>query len=302
MLDLDFRQLAIFEAVYRKQNVSAAAEHLGIAQATVSVGLAKLRQRFNDPLFVRTAKGMQPTPRADQLIEPLTSAYQLVNQTIQNQAKFEAAKSNRVFRLCTTDVGQVVFLPPLVNFAQQNAPQIRIEVSNTSSALARQLESNEIDLAVGFLPQLEAGFFEQTLFEESYVCVVRTNHPRIKKHLSVKQFGDEQHVEVTPAGNAQGVVEKALQKHQLSTTQAIRLPSYVGLATLLTQSNLIATVPSRFAHTLAQAGNIKILKPPLALPGYAVKQYWHMRYHKDAGNQWLRAAMVKLFQKRPASL
>lgn len=296
MRDLDLRLLTVFQEIARTRSVSAAAEALGMAQPTVSIALGKLRRRFGDPLFVRTSGGMMPTPFAARLQQPLADALDLLARTLDHEITFDAGASERDFRVAMTDISQVVLLPRLLDHLKGTAPRVTLDVRHIDDGTPRALEAGDAELAIGFMPQLEAGFHQQTLFTQRYVCLARADHPRIGDRLTLKRFVAESHVQVAWSGTGHRLVEKALADAGIVRTIALRLPGFLGLAAIIGQSDLLVTVPGRLAEALAGTQNLKALKPPIDFPPYAVKLHWHERVHRDPGHQWLRKTLLELFR------
>jgi len=295
MLEIDLKLLAIFEEIYRTRSVSEAAENLRFSQPTVSIGLAKLRKFFNDPLFVRTSSGMNPTPQATKLYPPVIEALEQLKRALRTHVVFEPRTSSRCFRICMTDISQVVLLPELLNHLKDTAPHVRIEVLNIGHNASSLLESGEADLAIGFIPQLEAGFYQQSLFSQRFVCMVRSDHPRIGGKLTLRQFEHEAHIQVITSGTGHYVIDKVIAQRKVKRKIALRVPNFLGIALIVAKSDLIVTVPMRLGETMARMAKVKTIDPPFAFPSYAVKQHWHERYHHDPRNQWLRSVVAKLF-------
>ena len=172
MSKLDLEWLKVFDEIYQTASVSKAAERLGLAQAAASTALNKLRLHFDDRLFARTALGMQPTPHAQKIYPALREVLAQLEQARGSRTGFQPERARRRFRICLTDISEVVLLPQLLNHVRRAAPGVQIETEIVSNASARRLEDGEVDLAVGFMPQLEAGFYEQTLFRQNFVCLV----------------------------------------------------------------------------------------------------------------------------------
>lgn len=292
---IDLKLLAIFEEVYRTRSVSEAAENLRVSQPTISIGLAKLRAFFNDPLFVRTSTGMDPTPQAKKLYPPVTESLEQLKRALRTHIVFDPRTSSRRFRVCMTDISQVVLLPELLSHLKDAAPHVRIEVLNIGHGTPSLLESGEADLAIGFIPQLEAGFYQQSLFSQRFVCMVRSDHPRIKGKLTLKQFEHEVHIQVITSGTGHYVIDKVIAQRNVKRKVALRLPNFLGIALNVARSDMIVTVPMRLGQVMTQMANVKTVDPPFALPSYAVKQHWHERYHHDPRNQWLRGVVARLF-------
>jgi DNA-binding transcriptional LysR family regulator len=295
MAKLDLDWLAVFAEVYKTQSVSRAAERLGMAQATASIALAKLRRHFDDPLFTRTSRGMEPTPRARSIHPEIAEALLRLERARGAPAAFEATDATREFRICMTDISEVVLLPKLVNHLQCHAPGLTVEAEKMSSESRHRLESGEVDLAVGFAPNLEAGFYQQALFEQSFVCLAAADHPRVQASITRKGFAAESHIVVTTSGTGHSIVEKVLARERIERRTVLRVPSFLGVARIVAQTELLVIVPRLLGETLASQERIQVLAPPVKLPPYKVKQHWHERFNADPGNQWLRRTMAQLF-------
>jgi DNA-binding transcriptional LysR family regulator len=219
----------------------------------------------------------------------------LLDGALRHRVTFDPTRSDRAFCLCLTDISQAVLLPTLLNHLKRVAPAIQLEIVPISPDTPRMLESGGADLAIGFMPQLEAGFYQQKLFQQRFVCVVRQDHPRIKSRLSLKQFIEEDHVVVTAAATGHWIVDKALEDKRIARKVSVRLPDFLGLGSIVAGTDLLVTVPERLGEVIRQASKVKLLAPPVELPTYLVKQHWHERYHHDASNRWLRGVVAELF-------
>jgi DNA-binding transcriptional LysR family regulator len=295
MTNIDLRLLTIITELHRTRSVSRTAENLELSQSTVSMSLARLRKHFNDPLFVRTSSGMEPTPHAVQLIDLLSHAEALLETALDHHVVFHAATSDRIFHLCSTDIAKVTMLPKLMNRLKTLAPSVRVELRELSEKTSQLLESGELDLAVGFIPPLGAGFCQQRLFPERFVCAVRSDHPRIANDLSLDRFQNEVHLAIATSGTGHGVVEKAIEERHIHRNIGLRVAGFLGIAGVITSTDYLAIVPEQLGETLACSGEIKLLELPFQLPAYYVMQHWHERYTHDPASKWLRAAFAELF-------
>lgn len=292
---MDLKLLTVFDEVYKTRSVSRAGDNLGIAQSSVSIALARLRRHFGDPLFVRTGDGMQPTPHASTLVGPVRQAVELLRGITRQQAAFEPATAQRTFRICMTDITHLALLPPLINRLHDIAAGINVEITHISAQTPKMLESGEADLAVGFMPQLEAGFYQQKLFEQGFSCVVRSGHPRIHSRLTQAMFKRENHVVVTASGTGQNLIEEELERLGVQRNVALRLPNFLGLGGLVATTDLVVTVPKRVAQALVRIADVKEIRSPFELPTFAIKQHWHERYQQDLANRWLRSVISDMF-------
>ncbi len=287
-MGLDVDWLRVFEEIYKTSSVSVASERLNISQASASIMLRKLREHFGDPLFSRTARGMQPTPRAQALQPVIRRVTEDLERARSSPEAFDAALAIRSFRICMTDISQVVLIPRLMNHLRAFAPSVRVQAEAITSTSARRLEDGEVDVAVGFMPSLDAGFYQQVLLAQHFVCVTAKGHPRIKGRLTKADYTRESHVVVDSSGSGYSVVEKVLAACGVKRQIALTVPSFLGVARIVAETELIATAPLRFAEALQTRENIKILPVPYAIPHYQVKIHWHERFNSDAGNIWLR--------------
>jgi DNA-binding transcriptional LysR family regulator len=298
---LDLNLLLVFHHLLREKRVSAVATVLGMSQPAVSSALGRLRASLGDELFLRTQGGMEPTPYALQLAEPVAAALDGLQQALNVRASFDPATSERRFTLAMTDVGEMYFLPVLMDTLAQAAPGVTLNVvAVTSASLKDDMASGRTDLALGLLPQLQAGFFQQALFRQPYVCLMRKGHPLAKTpSLALADFAAANHVRVMAAGTGHGRIDQALsealERQGLQRRIRLTVPHYVALGDVLGHSNLIATVPERFAQRVTSPFALTTRPLPLAVDGSVIHQFWHARLHKDPGHQWLRELVAQYF-------
>lgn len=291
---LDFRLLSVFDEIYKTRSVTAAALALDLGQPAVSVALAKLRHQLGDPLFVRTSKGMEPTPFGEGLVRPVRAVLEALDLVHGHRNEFAPATSDRSFRICMTDISQLVLLPKLWESLRRSAPGIRIEIFPLSSDTAQLLESGQADLSLGFMPQLEAGFYQQVLFRQHFVCMVGAGHPRIKEALTLTHYEAEDHVVISASGSAPLIIDREIERQGIKRRIALKIPSFLGAALLVEHTEHLVTIPSRLGDVLQGRGAFRIFAVPFTLPSYEVKQYWHERYHQDPGSRWLRGVISEL--------
>lgn len=294
MAKLDLEWIKVFDEVFKTASVSKAADRLGIPQAAASAALIKLRVHFNDKLFSRTARGMLPTPYAQAIQPSLRAVLGHLEQAHTSRGGFEPAEAQRTFRIGMTDISEIVLLPTLLNHLRQVAPGIQVDIEKISPESARRLQDGDVDLAVGFMPHLDAGFYQQVLFAQHFVCLIATDHPRIATRLSKAAYSREGHVLVGSSGTGHAIVDKVLERAGVPRQVVLRVPSFLGVARIVAETELIATVPQRFGEVMAIREKIRLLPVPHVLPEYDVKQHWHERFHSDPGNVWLRRTMSEL--------
>lgn len=294
---LDLNLLLVFHHLLILKRVSAVAELLNMSQPAVSSALGRLRSSLNDELFIRTQAGMTPTPYALQLAAPVAMAMDGIQQALNVRGTFDPKTSTRNFTIALTDVGEMYFLPVLMDALAHAAPGVTLQVvSVAQSSLKEDMSNGQIDLAMGLLPQLQAGFFQQSLFKQKYVCLMRQKHPLAQlKSLTVSALFAAEHVRVLATGTGHGRVDLALDKQKHQRKVRLTVPHYVALGDVLQHSNLIATVPERFALRIVKPFDLTMRDLPIKIDNSAIHQCWHGRLHRDPGHQWLRQLMRKLF-------
>jgi DNA-binding transcriptional LysR family regulator len=284
--DLDLNLLAVFDAVWRLKNVSQAAAAVGLSQPAASNAIRRLRGHFGDRLFVRTADGMLPTPLAEQLGPVVSGALAQIQQGLQHRREFNPQKESRTYTLIMTDIGEIVFLPPLLQHLREEAPGISIRTVQLSAAEApRALQSGAVDLAIGFMPDLKTGVYQQLLFTTEYVCIVRRDHPTIRDRMTRPQFIESTHAVAEETGTGHYVVEQELERLGVRRRIGLRVPHFLALPTIVASCDMVATVPEPLASAFLEAVQIKILAHPIRFPELAIKQFWHERYHDDPANR-----------------
>lgn len=293
---IDLNLLETFHHLLVERQVSRVAHKLGVSQPAVSNALARLRKLLGDELFVRTPRGMEPTPYAEQLGQSVGQALTLLRTALQQRSDFNAATSKRTFTVGMTDIGEIYFLPTLLEHLRQAAPGVRLStVRNTTAHLKDDLAEGRVDLAIGLLPELQAGFFQQRLFKQRYVCLMRSQHPLAGKRLSLKDFSSAGHVVVVAAGTGHHEVDVWLEQRGIRRDVQLTVPHFVAIGHILHASDLLATVPERLAQRMTGPFDLVSRKHPADLPEVAIHAFWHARFHRDPANQWLRGLFFELF-------
>ncbi|TAK80172.1 MAG: LysR family transcriptional regulator [Betaproteobacteria bacterium] len=297
--DVDLNLLRVFDAVLYERGVTPAATRLGLTQPAVSNALARLRAVFGDALFVRTAAGMDPTPFARELAEPVRQALALLESALAHGPGFDPASSTRAFRFYMSDLGQVEFLPPIVERVQSAAPGVRLEAAAADlEHIGDALGGGALDLAVGFLPGLGAPIKRRVLFRDPYVCLMRAGHPALAGRLTRRKFLDASHVLVTYRGGGHRVIEEALERAGIARRIALRVPHFTVVPMVLERTNLILTLPARVARVYERRGSFRALPAPVPIPPAEVAVHWHERFESDPGNRWFREQIVELFSEK----
>ncbi|UUZ62049.1 LysR family transcriptional regulator [Polaromonas sp. P1-6] len=304
---LDVKLLRLLDQLYATRSVTRSAEALGQSQPTVSIWLARLRKELGDPLFVRTAEGMLPTPRTDALMGTVREVLDGLQRLAQAGAAFDPSTAQRRFSICMTDASHITLLPRLLAHVRALAPGVALQASRIDANLAQALQAGEADLAVGFLPWLDAGFYQQTLYAQDWICLANAQHPRViddqAAHWNLDVYQAEAHIGIS-SGTGYQLLDNSVASQHITRRIRLELPGFLGLSAILSTSDLIATLPRHIGETLARStglSGLRVLPCPFEIPGFTVKQYWHARYHHDAACRWLRGVCAELFMKSASS-
>ena len=294
--DIDLNQLVLFQQLMVERRVSKVAENLGLSQPAVSNSLAKLRRLFGDELFVRTPTGMMPTPFAEQLAEPIGYALGMIHSGLNQHARFDPASVKRSVTIAMTDIGEIVFLPALVERLRQAAPGLAVStVRTTATTLREDMEAGKVDLAIGPLPQLKAGFFQRRLFRQRYVCLFRSGHALDRKRLTLADFKAAEHLVIVSAGTGHGKVDDLIRRAGVERLSRLTIPHFVSVGHILQRTDMVATVTERLAQSLAEPFGLSFRPHPIELPEVAINVFWHAKVHRSPAHQWLRTMVFDLF-------
>jgi DNA-binding transcriptional LysR family regulator len=298
----DLNVLIVFGAILETRSVSKASERLGMSQPSISHALAKMRQFFDDPMFVRVKNEMQPTPRASLIAPPIKLVLDLARSEIFHQHTFNPATSTRTFTLCMTDGAEASYLSHIINAFRLRAPNARLRtVSPISEALEEGLESGAVDLAIGYFPDIKnAGVFQQQLLRNSgIVCIVGHENRLIPRGvLDAATFSTVAHVAVRTEGRSQEVIEKAMLALGIRREVFLTIPHYLGLLNIISQTELIAVIPLDITDAFELHSGIDLHPLPFPSPKVEITQIWHRKHNKDLANQWLRTLVRDVLQQR----
>jgi len=301
---LDLNLFLVFRAIYQTGSVTLGGERVGLTQSAASNALKRMRERFNDPLFVRTAEGMVPTTLAQRLIGPVEEGLARLGQVIEQGRQFDPATSNRTFRIVINDIGQWVMMPKLLATAKQAAPGVCFETVDASMAEARHaMVHGQVDLAVGSWRTMGSTFFQQRLFDETFVAVMSSDHPLANREMDTDDYLTAQHIAYRPSGSTDEELQNALQRAGVLAQRRVVLTAAhsLGLPAILAGSRLLLTAPSRLAHALIDARpDLRLAPLPLEVTPFVVRQQWHERCQQDGGSRWLRQQFMSLFHQPSA--
>jgi len=296
---LDLHHLQVLDVLLREHSLTRAAKVLDLSQPALSKTLARLRRYFDDPLFVRVALRMEPTEKALALREPIGAILREFESLRSAHVPFDPGRSARTFNFCVVDAGIIKLLPPLVTRLIEEAPNVRLRALQVDAPrLESTLESGKLDFAMGSFGGLGKGIRRQPLWTERYVSVARKGHPRLTAQPTLRAFAAEKHVLVSTVGtgHAHQLTERAVEAAVPAENIVCRVPMFLAAAMVVKHTDAVATLPLSIASVLADDLDLTVIRPPFRLPKIEIFQYWHARFHREPGNQWIRAVFARMFR------
>jgi DNA-binding transcriptional LysR family regulator len=297
---LDLNLLAVLAALADAGSVSKAAVTLGLGQPAVSNSLGRLRVHFGDPLFIRTSGGMAPTPRGAEVVSAARDILQQVKLRLDPEIHFNAAEARRPFTVALSDVGEMVFLPRMLRRLNEMAPHAPLHsVSLRPAELQLAMEAGDVDLAIGYFPDIRAAdFFQQRLLTHHFVCLLRADHSIQGNRLTKTEFISLEHAVVHSPGRSQEIFESWIEAQGLSRRIRLRTPHFMSIPRLIAKTDMVVTVPHAVGMEYGHPEyGLKVIDPPLRSPTIELKQHWHRKVHKDVRNIWLRSLVSELFNE-----
>ncbi len=291
---LDLNLLKALDALLDEGSVTRAAQRLSLTQPAVSGMLTRLRDFFDDPLFIRTQHGMVPTLRATELAMPIKQILTDI-AVLLKPANFDPLSAELTYTIVATDYALKAVIVPLMAALKKRAPGIRVAVRPVDNdRLFQQLERGEADLALVTPQTTPVELHSRALYQEEYVCMMRAEHPfAVAGDITLAQFCEQEHILVSTTGSFWGVTDEALATMGRTRRVGMSVNSFLVLPEMLRLTDMIAVVPQRLACRQAQ---LAMMDPPLAIPGFTKSMAWHERTHRDPAQQWIRALLVEISQ------
>ncbi|KIQ00762.1 MULTISPECIES: LysR family transcriptional regulator [Pseudomonas] len=292
---VDLNLFVVFDAIYTEANLTRAGQIVGITQPAVSNALARLRETFNDPLFVRTAQGMVPTPMAQNIITPVRTALQQLRISVQESRTFNPAQANKTFRISMTDLTEAVVLPPVFQRLRRQAPSVTIEsMLVRRRETTKELAAGRLDFAVDAPLNIDPQVRHVKLMEDRYVCAMRHGHPLGNEKLSLEKYLSLTHIHISSRRSGLGYVDLALGKMGIQRRIALRSQHYLMACRVMRDTDMAITVPERFARD----NDLHFSELPVAsIPLLETHLYWHESTDQDPANRWMREQIIEICQR-----
>jgi DNA-binding transcriptional LysR family regulator len=295
---LDLNLLLVLEVLLAERSVTRAARRLGLSQSATSHALARLRTALDDPLFVRTSRGLTPTAKASRLAIPLRQAFGQLRQALDEPSPFDPATAAGTVRICSADIGQSLLVPGLSAIVAQRAPQVLLVVMGFPEDVYGLLSSWHADLVLG-LAGVGPELHQRVLMSEPFRCVVREQHPGLRDGaLPLEAYVEYGHVLVSPKGTPRGFVDRALGALGRSRRVALVVPHLLPAAQAVATTDLVLTAPARLAAGAAELLPLVVVDPPLEIEPFPLAMSWHDRRHDDPLHAWIRTQLAELAQAR----
>ncbi len=296
---VDLNLLVYLDVLLRECNVTRAAEELGISQPAMSNSLRRLRDLFGDPILVRTSDGMTPTDRALELQPMVRKVLSAAEQAILPKTEFNPMESSRIFRIMASDYTESTLLPVLLRELRRQAPNIRLDIMTPSDVSFHDVERGKVDMVINRFDSLPQSFHQVHLWDDSFSCVMSSNNP-VKDNWNLQSYLSSKHIWVSKTGMGVGVgmtpddvqrlgwVDEALSKQGVKRDISLFTRHYQVALLLAEQDDLIVTIPSMSAKSIAGSDRVVILEPPFEIERMRLKMVWSPLLQHDPGHKWLR--------------
>jgi len=295
---IDLNLLVVLEAIIAEGGVSRAATRLNLTQPAVSHSLARLRELFDDPLFVREGRNLAPTSLTKRLVEPLRQSLQALEALIDRGESFDPALSATAFTVSMRDPMEVLILPRLMQRCGRTAPLIDLRtVQVRRRSLESGLADGTLDAALDVALPLSERIHRQRVSADRFVVVARKGHPRVRPGFALPTYLAEKHVMVTSRRRGPGAEDIELGQHGQRRHVSLRCRNYLAAIRVVAESDLVLTMTARYASLLGAGSGVRVFAMPLEMPTLDLFLYWHDRVHDDPANRWLRLQLVEALGK-----
>ncbi len=282
--------LRVFEALHRERQVTRAARVVGLSQPAMSRALVRMRDALGDQLFVRSTRGMLPTPRAEVLAPAIRRVLEGV-EALRVPGPFDPATLVRTFTVGAVDFFDTDLLPEVAR-TLKTAPGVSVSTRPLGADSGDNLKTGQLDLIVGVRQVIPPDAMIQHLFDEGFVCAVRRGHPVVKNKLTLAMFVELSHLLIAPRGEPGGPVDDALAKRGLARRVAVLTHTFQSAPLIVSRSDLVLTAPRRIVAPVAKAFGLRMFEPPLPVPPFGVYQAWHPRVQDDPAHTWFRRVIA----------
>jgi DNA-binding transcriptional LysR family regulator len=291
---IDLNLFVVFDTIYAEGGITRAGRRLNLSQPAISHALGRLRDMFDDPLFTRHGRVMTPTPLARRMIEPIRQSLQGLEVTLNTADRFDAGSAVKHFTVGMRDVVESVVLPGLMRATARSAPRVDISIVRAERReLERELSAGTLDAAIDVLLPLPEEIRRQRLGAEWLTVVARRRHPKMRGELDLETYLAQQHILVSSRRRGLSAEDFELGRHNLRRRVRLRCQNYFAACRVVSETDLLLTMPTRYAHILNAQFNNRLLPFPLDAPAFDTYVYWHANAEADPANAWLRHQLLQ---------
>jgi len=290
---VDLNLLVVLRALLSERHVTRAAARVGLSQSATSHALARLRELYDDPLLVRNGRALVLTPRAAQLLPALQRGLGELESAIAGEPEFDPSTVRRTFNIVMSDYLQGLVMGPLLQQLATRAPGVDLSVVVFPN-IRELIDTGAADLALTVRLPETRGLSEEWLFEDDFICMVRRDHPQIKRAPSLEKYLAQRHVVVAPSGTPGSLVDTVLAQRGLQRRVALRVTNFLIAPVVVCETDFVNTMPARLARQLAKTYPVRLLPAPVALPKFDYCMFWHPRVEHDPAQRWLREFIAQV--------
>jgi len=292
---VDLNLLTVFDAIMAEGNMTRAAEKIGMSQPAMSLALSRLRHLVDDPLFERQGRGLKPTLRAQELVQPVRRALDIVSNALESTADFDCQASEREFNLVLTDYGEIVLLPRLMAWLKNQHAKININLQpRAQQDFKKDMHFGKLDLYFWHIPLLDDEIISERLGSFSHSCLVREDHPLINDSINLEQYCQLQHITFHAPGENTSIIDQQIRGAGMERQVGMRIHTYFDVPRVLTATDMICTLPTPIAHSFAEIHKLKVLALPMDNVEMPLYMMWHRNQDNDEVHKWLRNFLITL--------
>ena len=297
--EIDLHLLRCLEMLVSESHVTRAADKMGMSQSGMSTALARLRTVFNDPILVRTPKGMKPSEHAPEIVGSVRRALKEIDRAMSRRGPFEPASASAVFTVMASDYVGITILPPLIERLRQEAPHITLTIATPQPHRIREVLANsEADLVVGFYHDIADGLYQTIVLHDSLACIARERHPLVQGQMTPQLYSACGHVfyGAPPAfvSSLEVLMAQSLRARGIERSVWVNIPSLAMIPGVVAQTDLLATLPRRMGQNVARALALQVLPLPFELEPLPVRAIWHESMHDNNAHRWLRGLVQEI--------
>ncbi|OWW22578.1 LysR family transcriptional regulator [Noviherbaspirillum denitrificans] len=291
---VDLNLFTVFEAIYTEGSVTRASQKLNLTQPAISHALGRLRQMFDDPLFVRQGHAMVSTPLARSIIDPIRNSLRNLEVTLNGVHAFDPATAEKRFNIAVRDVLEATILPPLMLQVRESAPLAEVAASHVERReLQGELANGTLDVAIDVLLPLSSDIMHTRIYQDSTVVVARQGHPAIDGAIDIGTYLNQDHILASSRRRGPGLQDFELSRFGMERRIRLRCQHYFAACRVVSQTDMILTMPGRYARIANEQFGNQVLPFPLEIPPFDVFLYWHSNVDNDPANRWFREKVIE---------